>query len=158
MKTFKEQEYTINICTDIIEWAKEFYGMPNGAEVANEDDVSNKCMGFAEIDEKTIWVFLPKEYNIQDLKQTIAHEIGHIIEIKYPYQRFKVSAKALHFSIVQHWHIMYLLSSKGLLPFKIVTFLNNMVKIKILESGGATWRFRHKILQDYFANMEFPKK
>ncbi len=37
MKTFKEQDYTINICTNIIEWAKEFYDMPDGAILGNEE-------------------------------------------------------------------------------------------------------------------------
>lgn len=84
MKILKEQDYTINICTDIVEWAKEFYGMPEGATIANEEEVVNECMGFAQIEDKEIWVFVPKEYNLKDLKETIAHEIGHIIELQYP--------------------------------------------------------------------------
>ena len=60
MKILKEQDYTINICTDIIEWAKEFYDMPDGAELANEDEVSSECMGFAQLDEKLVWVLVPK--------------------------------------------------------------------------------------------------
>ncbi len=42
-------------------------------------------------------------------------------------------------------------SKKGLLPSKLVTFLNAMSVRHFLETDGATWRFRHKILQDYFA-------
>lgn len=74
------------------------------------------------------------------------------IQINHPYQRFRNSKYLLHFSIFQHWHLMHLLSKKGLLPWKIMPFLNDMVAQKMLESSdGATWRFRHKILQDHFA-------
>jgi hypothetical protein len=84
-----------------------------------------------------------KEYNIA------------IIQINKPYQRFKASIRLLDFSILQHYHLLYLLNKKGLFPFKIVDFLNTMTTQYILESDGATWRFRHKILQDYFAEKKF---
>jgi hypothetical protein len=84
MKTLKEQDYIINICTDIIEWAKEFYNMPDGAELTNEDEVSSECMGFADSVGKIVWVFVPVGYKLRDLKEIIAHEIGHIIEMQYP--------------------------------------------------------------------------
>ena len=35
---------------------------------------------------------------------------------------------------------------------KLVPFLNDMVECNILETTGASWRFRHRILQDYFAD------
>ncbi len=49
------------------------------------------------------------------------------------------------------------------------TFLDRMSDQRILEDNrrigkngkkmrGASWRFRHKILQDYFANMEEKRK
>lgn len=84
--------------------------------------------------------------------ETLNQESSAIIQINKPYQRFIASAKMMHFSILQHWHLMYLLSRKGCLPFKIVPFLNDMVQHKMLESDGATWRFRHRILQDYFGS------
>jgi DNA replication protein DnaC len=74
------------------------------------------------------------------------------IQINDPYQRFKASAKVFYFSILQHWHLRYLLSKKGFLHFKLVSFLNDMVACNILETTGASWRFRHRILQDYFAD------
>jgi tetratricopeptide (TPR) repeat protein len=73
-----------------------------------------------------------------------------IIQINKPYQRFIASMKVLHFSILQHYLLLYLLSEKNLLPFKLVDFLNDMTNRHILESDGATWRFRHGLLQDYF--------
>ena len=74
-----------------------------------------------------------------------------IIQINEPYQRFKASKKMGHFSILQHYHLLYLLRKKGLLPYKLVDFLNTITERYILESGRATWRFRHRILQEYFA-------
>lgn len=73
------------------------------------------------------------------------------IQLIHPYQRFINSAKMLHFAISQHWHLMCILSQKGWLPWRIVPFLNDMVAQQVLESpDGATWRFRHRILQEHF--------
>ena len=111
MKILKEQDYTINICTDIIEWAKEFYNMPDGAELVNEDEVSSECMGFAQIDEKLVWIFVPKEYDLRDLKETIAHEIGHVIDggfKKNPAPRMR----NLHENKANHYMNFYLLVDK----------------------------------------------
>ena len=113
MKTLKEQDYTINICTDIIEWAKEFYGIPDGAELANEDEVSSECMGFAQLDEKLVWVFVPNEYDIKDLKETIAHEIGHIVEMEYPTNPEQIEANdELNEMKADHYMNFYLLVDK----------------------------------------------
>ncbi len=68
-----------------------------------------------------------------------------------PYQRFKASIRALHFSILQHWLLRYQLHRKGLLPLRLVHFLNDMTARHILESDGGAWRFRHRIIQDHFA-------
>ncbi len=88
---------------------------------------------------------------ISGLAVNIMESEVKIIQINKPYQRFTASAKVLHFSILQHLHLRYLLYRKDLLPFKLVTFLNAMSERHFLETDGATWRFRHKILQDYFA-------
>lgn len=73
------------------------------------------------------------------------------IQIRTPYQRFKSSMKAFYFSILQHWLLRYQLYKKGLLPWRLVDFLNEVTERRILESDGAAWRFRHRIIQDYFA-------
>ena len=78
-----------------------------------------------------------------------------IVQITHPYERFNASARVLHFSILQHKHLLYLLSKKGLLPYRLVAFLDAMVKQHILESDGATWRFRHGLLQKYFSEQGF---
>ena len=82
-----------------------------------------------------------------------------IIQITSPYHRFNASMKVLHFSILQHRFLRYQLRRKGLLPPDLVAFLNGMSQRHILEfdgdpatgQGGGTWRFRHRILQEYFA-------
>ena len=73
------------------------------------------------------------------------------IKINKPYQRFRLSMRRLHFSILQHWLIRFQFSQKDLLPLRLLNFLNEMSKIHIMESDGANWRFRHQMLQDYFA-------
>jgi len=83
----------------------------------------------------------------------LTHHYSTLIQINKPYQRFKASAKSLHFSISQHWHLRYLIYKKGLLPWKLVPFLNILSQNHLLETDGATWRFRHRILQDYFADL-----
>ena len=72
------------------------------------------------------------------------------LQIRSPYQRFYASMKSLHFSILRHLHLRYLLYRRNLLPWKLVHFLNDMTKHHILESDGATWRFKHRIIQEYF--------
>ncbi|KAA3634971.1 MAG: NACHT domain-containing protein [Bacteroidetes bacterium] len=74
------------------------------------------------------------------------------IHIKKPYQRFSNSFLFLNFSIIQHWFLRCQLYKKDLLPIKLVYFLNELTKNYLLESDGTNWRFRHKILQDYFAD------
>mgnify|MGYP003405101418 CR=1 FL=1 len=124
MKTLKEKDYTINICTDIIEWAKEFYDMPEDAELGNEEEVSSECMGFASIDEKILWVFVPKKYDLKELKETIAHEIGHIIEMEYPTNPEQIESNdELHELKADHYMNFYLLVDK--IVDDIILCLNN---------------------------------
>ncbi len=73
------------------------------------------------------------------------------LRIDRPYQRFYYSMMQFYFSILQHVHLRYLLYRRGVLPFQLVKFLNEATQNNLLESDGGSWRFRHKILQDYFA-------
>ena len=87
--------------------------MPDGAELANEEEVSSECMGFAQLDEKLVWVFVPKEYDIEDLKETIAHEIGHIVEMEYPTNPEQIETNdELHEMKADHYMNFYLLVDK----------------------------------------------
>jgi hypothetical protein len=74
-----------------------------------------------------------------------------LLQITTPYQRFTASAKALHFSILQHWLLRWQLYRAGVLPLRLVHFLHEMTARHLLETDGATWLFRHRILQEYFA-------
>ena len=76
----------------------------------------------------------------------------YYLVITHPYQSFLSSIRSFHFSILQHFHLRYLFFRKGLLPWHLVSFLQEATQANILESEGGSWRFRHKILQDYFAN------
>lgn len=78
MKTYNEQHITINICTDIEEWAKEFYNMPENAVIDNIEEVTSECMGFADVENNIIWIYIPDRHDLKDIKKTIAHEVGHL--------------------------------------------------------------------------------
>lgn len=73
------------------------------------------------------------------------------LKIKKPYERFLLSLFSLHPSILQHALLHYQFYQKRLLPLHLVDFLNQLSLNNVLESDGGTWRFRHRILQDYFS-------
>jgi hypothetical protein len=80
MKSFNHNCYKIDIYTNITEWAKEFYGMSDDAILVNTEDVNNDYMGFAELENKKISIFIPNNQNDLELSKVVAHEVGHIIE------------------------------------------------------------------------------
>jgi len=85
---------------------------------------------------------------------TLHYENYTYLKINSPYQRFLASAKNLYFSFLQHFYLRYLLYKKDLLPFWLPDFLNVLTTNYFMESDdGETWRFRHKILQDHFAEI-----
>ncbi|MFN0216155.1 MAG: NACHT domain-containing protein [Saprospiraceae bacterium] len=88
---------------------------------------------------------------INGLTEMIDKESNDLIQITSPYHRFYASMKVFYFSILQHCHLRYLLFKKGILPYDLVDFLKEMSARNLLEFDGATWRFRHRIIQDYFA-------
>lgn len=92
-----------------------------------------------------------------------------LIQADSTFSRFKNSAQNLHFSILQHWHLRYIMARRGHLPWRLVSFLNEMAPlfknkkgelpkrifttsdVYLMESDGATWRFRHRIIQNWFS-------
>lgn len=74
------------------------------------------------------------------------------LKLTRPYQRFEASFRTLHFSILQHYHLRRILRKKGFVPKKLVSLLQKANSQNLLESDGGSWRFRHRILQEYFAN------
>ncbi len=83
MIEFEYKGYKVGLCFDIEEWAKKFYDMPDGAIIENRKEMESECMGFSEISENKLWIFLPKKYKEYDFESTVAHEVGHLIEFKY---------------------------------------------------------------------------
>jgi len=69
MKQFKESGYTINICTDIKEWAIEFYDLTEEVanSVANFDDLMSEYWGMSALDDREIWLFLHTFTHLQHL-------------------------------------------------------------------------------------------
>jgi len=69
---------------------------------------------------------------------------------------------SLFSQFLQHFSLRLVLFLEGKIPLRVVTFMDRMSEQLIFEDNrrkdkkgrkrrGATWRFRHKILQDYFA-------
>ena len=48
----------------------------------------------------------------------------------------------------------YLLRREKSMAFPMVPFFTYCTKLRILETDGGSWRFRHQILQDYFCNQK----
>ena len=80
MINYKVKDYEVNICQDIYEWGKEFYGVPDNATLENIEELTSTSMGFSMLDEKIIWIFIPQGNKKECYSSTIAHEVGHIIE------------------------------------------------------------------------------
>lgn len=120
MNQFKVKEYTINVCQDIYEWGREFYGVPENVELDNIEELTSTSMGFAMLEEKIIWVFIPKGNKKECYRSTIAHEVGHIIEggfKKNPAPRMN----KLHELKAEHYENYY----------NLVSDIINQVEIKI---------------------------
>ena len=81
-----------------------------------------------------------------------------LLGINRPYQRFSVALKNLDISILTHLILRFALCFQRLLPLRLVHFLNEMSLRHLLEfdgdpvtgKGGGAWRWRHRILQEYF--------
>jgi hypothetical protein len=73
-----------------------------------------------------------------------------LLKTVYPYQRFRASAYKGNFAILRHLHLRRILRRRGYIPKDWVHFLQTATKHHILESDGGSWRFRHRILQEYF--------
>ena len=106
MQTYKEQDITIDVYIDINEFGKEFYGMPDNA-IADEE-MEKEMWGFACIDTKTISIFLPSDYNKIELAETVAHELGHIVELPYPTNPEQINGNdELHELKANHYQDFY---------------------------------------------------
>lgn len=81
-----------------------------------------------------------------------------LVVINSPYKRLKNSLLFLNPALIKHLALRIVLYLLSLMPLRLVNFLNEMALRSILEfdgdaktgKGGGVWRFRHRILQDYF--------
>jgi hypothetical protein len=88
---------------------------------------------------------------VEALQMILTNESTTINKTSKPYERFLASIGHLYFAIFQYWHLMHLFNKGKLLPRCLVTFLREMTARHILTREGGSWRFRHRILQEYFA-------
>jgi hypothetical protein len=71
----------IKVCwySDPMEYAKKFIDIPEGAELAEVP----QSAGMAELDTKTIHIFMNLCCPFEELLSTVSHELGHLIEGGY---------------------------------------------------------------------------
>lgn len=81
MEKFEYKDYKVSVWMDAMEYAKEFFEIPDGAVLDEED--ATTCAGHAEIEEKEIYIFVPEFPTDNDLWAVVAHEIGHVIEFHH---------------------------------------------------------------------------
>jgi len=55
--------------------------------------------------------------------------------------------------LIHHFILRIALTIEKKAPLKYVKFLNAATKARILEKDGGHWRFRHQLIQDYFAQL-----
>ena len=80
MRSFTYNELTICVYTDPYEWLDEFYEIPEGVEYEVKINDLPDSAGFAQIDDKHIFIFKKKDCDFEDMIATVSHEYGHIIE------------------------------------------------------------------------------
>lgn len=81
-----------------------------------------------------------------------------IISVKTPYQRFRISLNWMNLYFFEHFVLRLILTLRYSLPLRLVYFLNEMSRRHLLEfdgdldteTGGGVWRWRHRILQEWF--------
>lgn len=86
--------------------------------------------------------------------------------LKSPYQRFTSNLsltrlRIVPFSLLLHTYLRLLLYLQSSLPLRLVYFLNEMSRRHLLEfdgnldteTGGGSWRWRHRIIQEHFLTM-----
>ena len=87
MKNFNFNKIEIELYTDSNEWIKEFY--PDVPEYCNVDIPMST--GFANIKDKVVYIFKRDDCTFDDLLETVAHELGHIITGGFKYNPPSIS-------------------------------------------------------------------
>jgi len=87
--------------------------------------------------------------NIEALMMEIVYAIGFAIYVG--------PIIGLYFgglAVIQHFALRFVLSRKGLLPWKLVPFLDYATERIFLRKVGGGYVFVHRMLMDYFADLE----
>ena len=87
----------------------------------------------------------------------------YFLVLRSPYSRFRAALRYLNLILFEHHTLRFLLFLQSALPIYLVYFLNEMSRRHLLEfdgdlnteSGGGSWRWRHRIIQEWF--LECPK-
>ncbi len=79
--------------------------------------------------------------------------------IEYTVDVFKLITTLILFTLFfKHFLLRIILLFQTHLPLRLATFLREMDARHLFESDGGSWRFRHKILQDYFVQQYKERK
>lgn len=77
MDKFKYKEITVEVYTDVSEFAEKLYAPPEGA-ILDTESLPNDA-GFSCITTNTIAIWKTKIASFDELLSTVSHEIGHLI-------------------------------------------------------------------------------
>lgn len=90
MERFKFKGITIDVYRDPMEFAKmeekPFGDIPEEYQFAGIVDIEtgdigvSKSTGFTILDDRTIHFYIDPECTFEDLLETVAHELGHLVE------------------------------------------------------------------------------
>ncbi|MEY4905776.1 MAG: hypothetical protein RLZZ292_3591, partial [Bacteroidota bacterium] len=53
-------------------------------------------------------------------------------------------------NLVKHFILRFCFYIEGVMPLRLVAFLDYAHALRLIECDGGHWRFRHQNLQDYF--------
>ena len=57
-------------------------------------------------------------------------------------------------AFVEHFILRFFLSQRGGLPWKLIPFLDEAKERLLLHKAGGSYRFAHRLLQDYFVALD----
>lgn len=78
MRTLMFNDIKVVLYDSKKQFIKHFYDLPRGA-VLDESQVPEST-GFANLQDKEIYIFKNKGCSFEDLLETVSHELGHLIE------------------------------------------------------------------------------
>lgn len=81
MKSFCHEGIKVEIFESAKEWGETFYNLPDNAVLDEKElkELNGEINGFACLEDNTISLYVPM-IDDDELEETIAHEIGHLVE------------------------------------------------------------------------------